>query len=329
LEFDGNTVNGTTARIIDAEASVKLPGEAGAPPLLMLTMGLFKIPFGFEILQSDRDRLFMERSLAERALFPGEFDVGIRLSGGWQFVRYAIAVQNGEPLGEKTWPGRDPNNAKDVTGRLGVETVVEGLGVTAGVSALSGTGFHPGTPSTKTTVQWNDRNQNGIVDPGEITAVPGMAALPSRNFNRFAYGADLSLSLTTPGVGKTTLYGEVYLAQDLDRGVVPADPFGALSRDMREIGAYAALTQELGPYFAAGVRYDYYNPDADSSDPAYLLVPSSFAFNTLSVVAAGFLGPTRFSLEYDRNRNHSGRDAAGNPTNLKSDLVILRGQVVF
>ena len=53
----------------------------------------------------------MERSTAERALFPGEFDAGARLSGGWQFVRYAVAVQNGEPVGERTWHSRDPNAA--------------------------------------------------------------------------------------------------------------------------------------------------------------------------------------------------------------------------
>jgi hypothetical protein len=330
LELDGNTVNGPTARIIDAEASLKIPGEPNGPPLLMLTIGLFKIPFGFEVIQSDRDRLFMERSNAERALFPGEFDAGARLSGGWQFVRYAVAVQNGEPVGEKTWPGRDPNAAKDVAGRIGVETpITEQLGIAAGVSGLSGKGFHAGTPSTKTTVQWNDRNQNGQVDPGEITAVPGMAALPSQNFTRFAFGADLRLSLTIPGLGASTLYGEVYLAQNLDRGLLVADPYGPLSRDLREIGAYGAFTQELGPHFAAGIRYDFYNPDRDSADPARVLVPASFSLNTLSVVAAGFLGPARFSVEYDRNRNHQGRDAVGNPTSLKSDTVVVRGQVVF
>jgi hypothetical protein len=110
---------------------------------------------------------------------------------------------------------------------------------------------------------------------------------------------------------------------------VVADPYGPLSRDLREAGAYAAVTQELGPYFAAGVRYDFYNPDRDSADPARALVPSSFAFNTLSVVAASFVGPARFSVEYDRNRNHQGRDAVGNPTNLKSDTVVVRGQVTF
>jgi hypothetical protein len=330
LEFDGNTVNGATARIISAEASAKVMSEPGEPTVAMLTIGLFKIPFGFELLQSDRDRLFMERSNAERALFPGEYDLGVRFSGSWRFARYAIAVQNGEPLGEKTtWPGRDPNAAKDVAGRVGVDTPIsDNLWVAAGVSALSGKGFHPGTPTTKTTVQWNDRNQNGVVDPGEITAVPGMASTPSRNFIRFAYGADLRLGLLTP-LGTTMLYGELYLAQDLDRGLVPADPYSGLSRDLRELGGYAALTQEIGPHFVVGARYDFYDPDRDSADPARPLVPTSFSYQTLSLVGGAVLGPVRLTAEYDRNSNHNGRDASGNPQNLDSDTVVVRGQVTF
>jgi len=329
LEFDGNTVNGATARIINAEASAKVASDPGEPTVAMLTMGLFKIPFGFEILKSDKDRLFMERSTAERALFPGEYDVGVRFMGSWRFARYAIAVQNGEPVGEKAYPGRDPNAAKDVTGRVGVDTpITDNLFVAAGVSALSGKGFHPGTPATKTTVQWNDANMNGNVDAGEIRAVPGMAATPSRNFIRFAYGADLRLGLLTP-LGTTLLYGELYYAQDLDRGILPADPFGALSRDTRELGGYVALTQEIAPNFAFGVRWDYYDPDRDSADPAHPLVPTSFSYQTLSIVGGAFLGPVRLTAEYDRNKNHNGRDSSGNPQNLDSDTVVVRGQVVF
>jgi len=329
LEFDGNTVNGATARVINAEASAKIASDPGEPTVAMLTIGLFKIPFGYEVLQSDKDRLFMERSTAERALFPGEYDLGVRFSGSWRFARYAVAVQNGEPLGEKTWPGRDPNAAKDVTGRVGVDTpITDNLFIAAGVSALSGKGFHPGTPATKTTVQWNDRNQNGQVDAGEIIGAAGTAATPSRNFIRFGYGADLRLGLLTP-LGTTLLYGELYLAQDLDRGILPADPYGTLSRDMRELGGYVALTQEIGPNLIAGVRWDYYDPDRDSADAAKPLVPTSFSYKTLALVAGALLGPVRLTAEYDHNTNSNGRDASGNPQNLASDTVVVRGQVVF
>ena len=79
-------------------------------------MGLFKIPFGFEVMERDRDRIFTERSTFIRALFPGEYDLGARLAGGWRFVRYALAVQNGEPIGENTFPVRDPTRPKTSLG---------------------------------------------------------------------------------------------------------------------------------------------------------------------------------------------------------------------
>jgi hypothetical protein len=336
LEFDGNTNSGATARIIGAEASLKWPGEPqphGEPPLLMLSFGLFKIPFGFEVVESDRDRLFLERSTAERALFPGEFDLGVRLAGGWRFVRYAVAVQNGEPLGEKTWPGRDPNSAKDVTGRVGVDTsITDGVWVIGGFSALKGTGFHAGTPATKPTIQWVDRNEDGVFSgTNEIATSPGLAASPSFNFPRFGYGVDLRFGFDIPGVGVTTLGGELYLAQDLDRGSSqPADPRGPLGRDSREVGAYGLLTQQIGPYLSAGVRYDYYNPDADSTNLSMgVSVPQSFAFKTLAGVLAFTLPSYRLVVEYDHNWNNQGRNAAGNPTTLKDDFVTLRAQVSF
>jgi hypothetical protein len=331
LEFDGNTVNGTTARLVNAEASVKLPGEEGAPvPLLMASIGLFKIPFGFEILQSDRDRLFLERSMTEQALFPGEYDLGARLQGGWRFVRYAVAVQNGEPLGEKAFPGRDPNAAKDITGRLAVETpIVDGVTIAAGFSGLSGKGFHRGNPGTKATLQWTDKNEDGAFTTDEIVTVPGMAATPSQNFSRFAFGADLNLSVAIPSVGVATLYGELYYAKNLDRAKLVADPLGPLGRDARELGAYVAALLQVGEYATVGARYDTYNPDRDSTNPSKPLVPTDLSYGTLALIAGYGTPNGRVVVEYDHNSNHNGRSLAGLPTTLKDDSVTVRGQVGF
>jgi hypothetical protein len=332
LEFDGNTTNGSTARIVGAEASFKVPGEEGAPlPLLMGSVGLFKIPFGFELLQSDRDRLFLDRSTAERGLFPGEYDVGARLQGGWLFLRYAIAVQNGNPIGEKAYPGRDPNAAKDVAGRLGVETAItEAITVSAGVSGLKGTGFHPGVAATKPTLQWTDRNENGQFDSGEISTTSGSASSPSLNFARFALGLDLRLAVAIPTVGTATIYGELYKAQNLDRAILPADPKSpTIGRNTRELGAYVAGTFDVTDLGSLGVRYDFYNPDLDSTDPAMPKIPHDFSLGTLAVVAAFGTPAARFVLEYDHNRNNAGRDANGSPTSLKDDTFIARGQVAF
>jgi hypothetical protein len=335
FELDGNTVKGPTARIAGAEASLRWPGAGGpaAPPLIMGTLGLFKIPFGFEVGQSDRDRLFLERSTTSRALFPGEYDLGARLQGGWRFIRYALAAQNGEPIGERSFPARDPNNQKDFVGRLGVDGGEGPVSIAAGFSALAGTGFHKGSPATKPSTQWIDSNEDGIVDATEIRASPGLAATPSLNFPRHGLGADLRVTVRTPRLGETTVYGELYYAKDLDRGILPADPTGeagAVGRSYRELGWYLAVMQDLGAHATVGARYDYYNPDRDAGDrQAGIAVPADASYSTLGLVAALRAPFGRLIVEYDINRNHLGRDAAGLPTTLADNAFTLRGEVRF
>jgi hypothetical protein len=332
VEFDGNTTNGTQARLIGAEASLKVPGERGAPPILMATIGLFKIPFGFEVGQSDRERLFLERSTAEHGLFPGEYDAGLRLQGAWRFARYAFAVMDGEPIGEKTgFALRDPNYQKDFLGRVGIDAPLSStVWVAGGFSGLSGTGFHPGTPATKSTLQFTDRDGNGVLSGlNEIQVIPGSAATPSQNFSRFGYGADLRIGVNEPSLGATVLWSELYWAKNLDRGVLPADPV-AFGRDYREFGLYVGLTQELGPHWQAGFRYDFYNPDADSVNTvAGATKPTALAYQTFAFAAALRAPSGRLIAEYDVNRNHNGRDMLGNPVNLPSNDFIIRGEVSF
>jgi hypothetical protein len=331
LELDANTVSGGQVRVLGAEASARWPGAESQPPLVMVTFGLFKIPFGWEVVQSDKDRLFLERSTVVRALFPGEYDLGARLQGGWRFLRYAVAVQNGEPIGERTFPLRDPNLAKDVTGRVGVDTPVGALAkLAAGFSALYGRGFHKGTPATKPTLSWQDRNENGTFDSGELQVAPGVSATPSANFSRFALGADARLSLRIPRLGETVLYGELIWAKNLDRAVLIADPLGPLGRDLRELGYYVAAVQDLGPHVQVGVRYDSYDPDRDATDTqGARLVPSSQVYQTVALALALRAGPGRLVFEYDINRNHLGRASNGMPANLADNVLTIRSEVKF
>jgi hypothetical protein len=332
IEIDGNTVQGPALRLIDAEASAKLPGKnEGAPPVVMGTIGLFRIPFGQEVPQDDRRRLFMERSTAARALFPGEYDLGAKIAGGWQFVRYALAVQNGQPLGGSGFAGLDPNHQKDILGRVGVEDEIrQRVDVAAGVSALRGTGFHSGKPATKGTVQWNNTDENSTLNPNtELTGIPASAATPSSNFTRFGFGADLFLSSKLFRLGRSSLSAEFYLANDLDRAVFPADPNGVIGRNFREMGYYVALSQEIGP-FQLGVRYDYYNPDQDSNKNARgNPVPTDATYSTVAVAAACVAPWGRFSVEFDRNQNHLGIDPSGMPSNLADSALLMRGEVGF
>ena len=331
VEIEGSTTNGPALKPVEANLSFRWQGpDPKGPPLVTTTLGLMKIPFGFEVPELDPHRFFLERSTVSRALFPGTYDLGFRVQGGYRFLRYAFAVMNGEPIGESTYPGRDPNAAKDLVGRIGIDaSPTPFLRIRAGVSALTGTGFHQGTPATKDTLVWRDSNGDGLVQITEIQIIPGAPATPSQNYRRFALGADLGATARLPVLGELTLYGEVVRATNLDRGVEPADPVGA-GRSYRELGFYVGLTQEVTRYAMVGVRYDRYDPDADATlQQGVNLVPTSHAYTTTAVTGAARYPPGRLLFEYDHNTNMLGRTAGGLPTTLADDAFTLRGEVVF
>jgi hypothetical protein len=107
-----------------------------------LTAGQFKIPFGAEIRRSARDLELPERARVFTTLFPDAHrDRGIMLGGegpGGNFT-YRIALLNGNAL-EGPF---DIDDAKDVSGRIGFET----LAFEAGLSGYEGA--QPGQDKTR------------------------------------------------------------------------------------------------------------------------------------------------------------------------------------
>jgi hypothetical protein len=271
----------------------------------------------------------MERSLGSAALFPTEMDLGVKLSGAVSFVRYAFAVSNGEPV--DTLPGRfprDPNSAKDYSGRVGVETQpLAALAIALGTSFYQGTGFHAGAAATKPSFTWLDINEDRAIQANELQAVPGTAATPSLNFKRWAYGLDLEVSVLTR-LGTTRLVGEGFLASNLDRGYLVADP-GAGGNDVREAGGYLALTQEITRWAQVGLRAGYYDPNADFFDNRRgHQVSTSLGVRTFSpMVALRLQERARLSFQYDFVRDHLAKDARGVPSDAKNDQLTARLQV--
>ena len=125
-EVDANTVYGPVLSPRRLEVSVRVNGATeAAPPRAVLTAGLSDIPFGFEMTQGNRDRLFMERTVGSRAFFVGDTDVGVTLSGAFGPLRYAIAAQNGVPLSDsKSAENRVYTAEKTLLGRVGFDTLI-------------------------------------------------------------------------------------------------------------------------------------------------------------------------------------------------------------
>ena len=330
LELDANTTRGMSVGIRRAEGSVLYRGNNGVdlPPLVMLSLGVTDLPFGFELLESSRVRPFMERSLGSSALFPTEMDVGAKLSGAISFLRYAFALSNGEPVDNLNRYPRDPNAAKDFSGRVGVETQpLSALGISGGTSFYQGKGFHAGIDATKPTFTWLDVNEDRKIQENELQAVPGTVAQPSQNFKRWAYALDLEASLQTK-FGATRLAVEGFVASNLDRAYLIADPIVA-GNDVREAGGYIALVQDVTRYGQVGFRASYYDPNSDFFENRQgRQVPTSLAVTTLSPMLALRVPETaRLSVQYDIVRDSLAKDDRGVPTDAKNNQFTLRLQV--
>jgi hypothetical protein len=176
---------------------------------------------------------------------------------------------------------------------------------------------------------FNDGNQNGIVNlvnADEIQATQAKAAVPSQNFDRWAFGLDLGFYFRT-SLGETHVYGELIAASNYDRGFRPSDPIGDV--DVRQLGGYAAVTQEITPYAFAGFRFSTYDPNSDVLEQRQnRQVPKTQTVRTLSPVV-GLRLPKRARLffQYDFTRDYLARDATGVPTDAKNDLWMARLQV--
>ncbi|HEX4422973.1 MAG TPA: hypothetical protein VH165_33885 [Kofleriaceae bacterium] len=332
LEFDGNTLNGATARLLGAQVgwTTARPQAPADDPYVALTAGLFTIPFGVEVAADVRDKPFLEPPAMSRALFPGNFDAGAMVQGRYSYARWALAIMNGAPVGDAQWKGKDPTSSYDFLGRVGVEIPApRRLRFEAGVSALAGKGLHPGVQPTKDGIQWVDDNHNGVVDGGEIQIVPGSPGEPSQTFSRNALGADLTVHWCVCAIGTGVGFFETILSTNLDRGLVYSDPVAA-SRDLRQLGYAIGAVQDVGDYAQLGVRYDRYDADRDAMDrEGASLVNVHKIFSEWELMANARWHDARFTLEYDRVRNPFGRADNGAPTSLSADRIALRAQVGF
>ena len=160
--------------------------------------------------------------------------------------------------------------------------------------------------------------------PRRKRPIPGVAATPSENFDRWALGADLELAVRT-GIGWTQLRAEVTVASNLDRGLFVADPV-ATGLDVRELGGYVAILQDLGARVFAGLRADYYDPNLDSLDGrGGMLIPFDETITTISpLVGVRLPYRVRAAVQYDAVLDHLTRDARGVPADLANNRVIPR-----
>jgi hypothetical protein len=329
LELDGNTVSGPTARIIGATVGARITDDVHDAEAT-LRAGLFKIPFGREVPSPESERDVLEPTTTARALFPGNYDGGVMAAARWRALEVSVALTNGAPSADAQFRGRDPSSSWDLVGRAGARgELTYGVTLGGGISALTGSGLHPGTPATKETLTWVDQNEDGLVQTTELLVVPGAPATPSEAFDRNAIGADVELGWCLCVLGKGRVSAEVVLATNLDRGVEYADPTVA-DRDLRELGWHVQVVQGITPHAQLAARWESYRPDRDAFEiRGNAVVPTDPRYRVITVAAEGHHGAARVLLQYDHDTNPRGRALDGAPTTRASDRITLRGQVTF
>jgi hypothetical protein len=268
---------GTIAREIEAEGIAHwtdhVVTEFGA--------GIFKIPFGFEVLQSDPDRPFIERSWGERNMTPGEFDTGARAytTAFDGKLNAQVAVINGNMEGEKTFSALpDLNQGKDLVGRVNYDFGAFDVGLS---------GYY---------------GQGQLVDA---------AALRFKQYPRGAGNVEAALHhVFAPMLGETRVFAEGTLATNMDRGVnyapgiglpaLPAITMNGMGGDvfpavqnLHEASAWCRVEQDFTRWFTLGLRFDYYTPDTARSNNGR----ATYA----GVAAVHFTRWLQYMVEYDHS----------------------------
>jgi hypothetical protein len=243
LQVDGNNNDGLVLK--DAEATFV---DTWTPFHLRLTLGQFKIPFGYEILQSDADRELPERATVITTLFPGDRDRGLRLQGSYEMLRLSVALINGASFGQKdpsngfgvVQNGYDPNGYKTIVGRLSAD-----LGfLVGGFSWMWGR-----TLDTKF----------GALDVIDTSSTVGKL-LPDTytSFDQTRLAGDVQGYVDVPSVGGLAVKGEMIWARKTNRDYDLAKANSCLNS--QSLGWMVTVVQNIGPHLGVALRLDQFDP---------------------------------------------------------------------
>lgn len=207
-------------------------------------LGIFKVPIGFEVLQSHVDRPFVERSWGTLNMFPSDFDTGARAYTTFfeKKLAFQLAVVNGAMLGEKSFTLLpDMNRTKDFVGRFNYNL---------GPFDFGAAGYY-----------------------GRGQLVDG-TALRYKQYPRYAGELEVAIHKTfLPELGGTRLFAEVVIAQNMDRGLrysfaLPSMPANVNDkvRDHDELSYFIRVEQDITEWVTLAARFDSYTPDSAQKD---------------------------------------------------------------
>lgn len=313
----------------DAEATFV---DTWSPFGFRLTLGQFKVPFGYEVLQSSGDREMPERATVIRVQFPGERDRGIRLQARYENFRLAAALVNGNFTQDSLYPAKDNNGFKDFSARLGGDFDVLVFGVSGYFGRLTTT--TPASTSTAYAVSGTDSNMDGTIAPNELSVMATTTTKPAsyRSYSVMRVGGDVQLYFDVPGLGGFAAKGELIFSKQKNRDPAALDasmmPVAARScYDVTSLGWIVTVVQNIGDFVGAVVRIDSFDPNFSKSiDDS---CPASFknaALNDrINTYGGGFLLHASANLKGTFTYEHIAEQGAA----VKNDVITAQFQAKF
>ncbi|MSP92030.1 MAG: hypothetical protein EXR79_09570 [Myxococcales bacterium] len=238
----------------DAEASLL---DTWTPAKVKLTVGQFKWPFGYEMVQSSGEREFPDRTRMWKAVFPGERDRGLRVQGQWGPAKAIFALVNGNGIDDALYLNNDPNAFKDVVGRLAFEANFAGATLAGGLSAYSGRSLRT-TAAVAAKVGGKDADGDGKVSGLELAQTAAVPA-SNRRFDILRLGVDVQASVAVPHLGRLAVKGEGLFVRD--RHAARGDVTPDAAKHVESRGWSLLVMQNLPQSFALLLRADGWDPD--------------------------------------------------------------------
>jgi hypothetical protein len=291
----------------DAEASLVLDETvipSSSPWELRFTVGQFKAPFGYEVVQSSGDREMPERSLMVRTFFPGERDRGVRLGFKYGMLRFAAALINGNvfpalsPLNANPINGPiDPSSYKDFLGRVGADL---------GFLVVGASGYFGHTIASK--------------------AAAGMTPASYARFSRVRLGGDAQAYIDIPSVGGMVLRGEVIYGKE--KNLAYAGAAADSCKDVKSLGWYATLVQNVGDYVGVVFRVDQFDKNSGVADSCMSQKADSL-IDKVTTLGGGLLGYVSGNLKASVIYEHLIEQGVQGKNKKDNDLLTLQLQAKF
>lgn len=313
-----------------------------------LTGGVFDRPFGYEITYSSSTRETPERSRMFQTLFPGERDLGAKLTiqapktSNWNFIKLELGMLAGNGISVET------DSYKDLVARLSASKTSRDERLKWGVGAS----YYTGGFAAMTNKVYKTKTDNGVLAflPETVTKYDKMKreylGIEGQIGYDWALGitqvraeylmgtqpatASSSSSLTAANVSSVS-------TANLTTGKVTTSSVGVDAYSRSFSGYYVYLIQDiLQTPFQAVVKYDVYDPNTNVSANQIGVSPTTgvatgstdIAYSTLGVgLNYRFNSNVKIMAYYDMVKNETTTNLT-NPSTL-TDLSADRKDNVF